>query len=194
MGLRPARTCRDIERPWTRTAKRKVKKSFVRGVPDSRVRTFEMGALNPQEAEIKADLVADGKYQMRDNAFESARVMANKQFEKKITLANYYFKIKTFPHQCIREHSMLTGAGADRLSSGMRLAFGRPVGRAVVTRKNQALMTIYTMKKFEAEAKEGLKRATLKLPGKCKIVIKEITDAERKKLPSPKKRRTEAVK
>jgi len=188
-SLKPARTQREPRRAWTRTAKRKVKKAFVRGVPDSRIRAFDMGFLKPKDAELEIDLIAEQTFQLRDNSLESARVMANKIFENKMGRDNYYFKIRVFPHQCLREHSMLTGAGADRLSSGMRKAFGKPVGRAAVVKKGQKIMTMYTLKQFEAQAREGFKRASMKLSGSPKIVVKDITKKKPAKLMPGKKKK-----
>jgi ribosomal protein L10e len=147
--------------------------SYVRGVPDSKVRVFKMGAMKPADAEIQMDLVATGGYQMRDNALEASRVMANKVFEKKTMPDQYQFNVRLFPHQCLREHSMLSGAGADRLSAGMRKPFGRPTGRAIVTKKGTVVMTLYTKKANEAIGKEGLRRAASKLPGACAIITTE---------------------
>ena len=36
----------------------------------------------------------------------------------------------TYPHQILRENKQATGAGADRVSQGMRLSFGKNVGTA----------------------------------------------------------------
>jgi large subunit ribosomal protein L10e len=193
-SLKPAKTQREPRRAWTRTAKRKVKKAFVRGVPDSRLRSFDMGFAKPKDCEIEMDLISSEHLQMRDNALESARVMANKVLEKNIGRDFYYFKVRVYPHQCIREHSMLTGAGADRLSSGMRRAFGRPIGRAAVVKKGQKIFTIYTMKQFEKHAKEALRRAAMKLSGSPKIVVKDITKKKPVKLMPGKKKKTKDMK
>ena len=188
-SLKPAQTVREPRRAWTRTAKRKVKKAFVRGVPDSRLRSFDMGFLKPKDAELEIDLLSSHHYQLRDNSLESARVMANKIFENKIGGENYYYKIRVFPHQCLREHSILCGAGADRLSSGMRKAFGKPTGRAAMVKKGQKIMTIYTMKGFEVLAKEGMKRAAMKISGSPKIVVRDITKIKPKKIMPGKKKK-----
>ncbi len=127
--------------------------------------------------------------QIRDNALESARVMANKIFEKKITKDFYFFKVRKYPHQVLREHAILTGAGADRLSSGMRKAFGKPKGRAVRTKKEEVLMSLFTLKKYEHAAKEGLKRAVLKLPGNAKVKMTDLTKEKLKKVIPPKKKK-----
>ena len=171
MGIRPGRTVRQPRRAWSRTAKRVAAKAFVKGVPDSKIHIFEMGSpAKKDEFDTAIDLVCLEKVQIRDNSLEAARVSANKIFEKNILPENYFFKVRVYPHQCLREHSMLTGAGADRLSDGMRLSFGRPTGRAAVVKKGQALMTVHTYKKFKEDAVDGLERAAKKMPGKCIVV------------------------
>lgn len=172
MALRPAKCFRRNDRPWTRTAKNKPDRAYVAGVPDSKVRMFEMGVKNGQY-DIQADLIAKQMIQIRDNAFEAARVIANKHLESRIPGA-YFFKVRKFPHQCLREHKMLTGAGADRLSKGMSLAFGRPVGRAVYADRDDILVTVLTFKKNEDVVRAALKKASSKLPCDCLIKIGKI--------------------
>jgi large subunit ribosomal protein L10e len=169
MGLRPGRTMREPRRAWTRTARRIVKRAYVVGIPQAKLRMFGMGNPNLNH-EIVLHLATTQKVQIRDNALEAARVAANKYFEKTIGIENYFFQIRVYPHQCLREHVALTGAGADRLSEGMRLAFGRPCGRAVLAKKNQKIMSVYAIKKFEEQAKHGLELGARKMPGHCVIV------------------------
>ena len=174
MGIRPGRTIREPRRAWSRTAKRVASKAFVKGVPDARIHMFEMGSPSKKsQFDVQIDLVAQGHVQIRDNALESARVSANKLFEKKILPENYFFKVRVYPHQCLREHTMATGAGADRISSGMRLSFGKPSGRAAVVTDGQAVMTVYTTKKFREDGWKGLERAAKKMPGSSIIVEKK---------------------
>jgi large subunit ribosomal protein L10e len=165
---------RQPRRAWTRTAKRVANKAYVKGVPDSRIHMFEMGSASKQkEFDTVINLVSSEHVQVRDGALEAARVSANKLFEKVILPENYFFKVKVYPHQCLREHSMLTGAGADRLSDGMRLSFGRPSGRAAVVKKGQSIMTVYTFKRFKDAAMQGLERARRKVPGNSYVEEKK---------------------
>lgn len=174
MGLKPARTQREPRRAWTRTARRKMKRAYIKGVPDSKIRVFNMGDAKVEDCEITVDLVSHLHCQIRDNALEAARVMANKIFENKIGKENYRFKIRVYPHQALREHAILTGAGADRLSKGMKQAFGRAVGRAAVVKKNQKIMSVWTMEKFEDLGREGIRRAARKVPGNCKVSVSKL--------------------
>ena len=50
-------------------------------------------------------------------------------------------------------------------------------------------MTIYTMKEFKALAKEGMKRASMKLSGSPKVVVTEISKVKPKKIMPGKKKK-----
>jgi large subunit ribosomal protein L10e len=170
MTLRPGRTTRTLKRPYTRVSKTKPRLSYVVGVPFSKIHVFEMGNRNKQ-FDTTLWLVAEHAIQIRDNALEAARVVANKLLERVLNPENFFMKVLVFPHQILREHSMATGAGADRFSSGMRHSFGKPVGRAVQIRKNQEIFVLRVDKKNLDVAKKALKRAHLKLPTPCKMKI-----------------------
>eukprot|EP01136_Pigoraptor_vietnamica_P016301 Opistho-1_new@60198 len=66
---------------------------------------------------------------------------------------------------------MLSCAGADRLQTGMRGAFGKPTG--VVARVNigQPLISVRTKDSNKAHVIEALRRAKFKFPGRQKIIV-----------------------
>lgn len=170
MALRPGRTTRTVKRPYTRISKRKPRKSYVVGVPQPRITQFEMG--NPKgDFDTKLWLISEKEVQIRHNALEAARIALNKFLESKLGRENYFIKILVYPHQVLREHALATGAGADRFSSGMRKAFGKPKGTAAVVEKNQRLILVKVDKTRADIAKIGLKRADSKLPTPCRIEI-----------------------
>ncbi len=68
---------------------------------------------------------------------------------------------------------MATGAGADRVQDGMRKAFGKPVSSVAVVKPNQKVLTIETNKRNFKDAKEALRRAAMKFPVTCRIVVEE---------------------
>jgi len=170
MALRPGRTTRTIKRPWTRVSQRKPKKSYVVGVPFPRIHTFEMGA---KDKEFNTTLILrnENSVQIRENALESARVVANKYLEKVLGKDGFFMKVLVYPHQILREHSMATGAGADRFSMGMRKAFGKPKGRAVIAYSGTNIFLLKLDKSQINVGKEALRRATTKLPTPCKIIV-----------------------
>ena len=83
----------------------------------------------------------------------------------------YHLKLRVYPHQIVRENPMATGAGADRVQSGMRNAFGKPISVEAIVKKDQRIITIDIQEKNFEDAKIALKRAGMKLPVPCKIVV-----------------------
>jgi large subunit ribosomal protein L10e len=172
MPLRPGRTMRRIERPYTRVSKKVPRKSYVAGAPFPKTHQFEMG--NKEGSfDLTLYLVAKNSVQIRDNALEAARVVAHKFIESKLGSSNYFMKILTFPHHVIREKPIAQGAGADRYSQGMRLAFGRPVNRAVQVKKGQRIFMLKIKKENLDIGKKALKKAGLKLPTPVSIELEE---------------------
>ena len=167
MTLRPGRATRRLKRPWTRISKKKPRKSYVVGAPFARIHIFNMGNPN-KEYNVALHLVATHSCQIRDNALEAARIVSNKFLEKKIP-DNYFYKVLVYPHNVLREHSMASGAGADRFSTGMMKAFGKPSGRAARIFVGQRLMTLMIDKKNLEIARLALRRANKKLPLHCDI-------------------------
>jgi large subunit ribosomal protein L10e len=164
MPLRPAKTYRYFSGPaYTR-------KEFIKGAPPPRVTFFDMG--NPRgDFAIELSLVSEEQGQIRHNALEAARVAANRVLETRVGKENYHFKIRIYPHHVLRENPMAAGAGADRISDGMRRAFGKPIGSAARVRPGQRIMTVRVNQEFVQWAREALRRASMKFPMPTRIVI-----------------------
>ncbi|MHA1990491.1 MAG: 50S ribosomal protein L16 [Candidatus Hodarchaeales archaeon] len=157
MGRRPARCYSKIDRPPY------VRKKYIKGGPDSKIKIFDMGA--PQkEFPITVSLYGNADRQVSMNALEAARIAVNRYLSDKLDRSRWSFKVCVFPHHIIRENKILTGAGADRVSDGMRLAFGRPMGKAARVKKNQKLLMIRIDTENFSIAKEALRRAKFKFP------------------------------
>ena len=172
MGLRPGRSMRKIERPWTRVSARVPRKSYVAGVPQLKLHQFEMGTKNKQ-FELALYLVVTEAIQIREQSVEAARVVSQQFLEKRLGLDNYFYKILAYPHQVIREKPIATGAGADRYSRGMALAFGKPACSAIRTKKNQRLLVLRINKSGLEIAKQALKKAALKISTPSRIIVEE---------------------
>ena len=170
MGIRPAKCYRKPKRPWTRQSRAKPRKGYVKGVPANKIHKFEMGDPKKEYA-LRGYLISDSNVLIRHNALEAGRVAANKAMDKSAAKENYFMKVLVYPHEVLRENATATGAGADRFQSGMRLAFGRPIGTAAHVRPNQRLMEIRADKGNEAAIKHALKIASAKFPTTCKIEI-----------------------
>lgn len=170
MGIRPAKTVRDMDKPaWTRYSKTKPRKSFIKSMPHRDLNQFRMG-VDKEDYDLKVELVCQEDVVLRDNALESARQSANKHIEK-TSAGNYYMIVNPYPHHVIRENKMIAGAGADRLQKGMRKAFGRPSDRAARVRGGQAVFTVYSYKSNLKNIKVAFERAKRKLSGSYKIKV-----------------------
>lgn len=175
MGLRPARTIREAQgQQWARISNSKPRKSYVKGAPRPKVRQYEMGA--DKYYERRVDLICEYPIHVRDNSLEAARQAANKYLEKTLLVDNYFFRVDKYPHLVIREHSALGVAGADRISKGMKRAFGKPKGRMCRVNKGDPLFTVYCNADVVPQVKVGLNRAKLKLSGMYAAIVTDITN------------------
>ncbi len=173
MKLRPARTMRSIaSQAWSRYSVKKPRKNYVKALPHTSLLIYRMGVEKPGY-EIHMTLNADQYIQVRSNSLEAARLTANKYLEREIP-GEYFFRIITVPHQVIREKKRATGAGADRLSQGMYMSFGKPVSVAARLKNGQPVFEVKAMSGSRAVAKEALRRASSKLSGTYSIVTRAL--------------------
>ena len=165
-------TYRALERPYTRFSKFK-NKSFVRARPVNRVVRYDMG--DPKKKfTYRVRLQAKSGLQIRDCAIESARQTTNKYLETKAGKGNYQFKLLLYPHQVLRENPLAAGAGADRMSSGMKHSFGKPVGVAARVKKGKIILQVDVFDINLELAKHAVKRASYKLPCSCQVLVDKI--------------------
>ena len=171
MVRKPAKMYRAIsKRAYTR-------REYMGGVPGSKVVQFDMGNTKEQFP-VEVSILAEEACQIQNKALEAARMGVNRKLQKDIGRMNYHFKLRTFPHQVLRENKQATGAGADRVSEGMRMAFGKAVGTAARVSPQQKVFTIYTSEANAEKAKVALRSAGYKLPTPTRIVIEKTTTAQ----------------
>lgn len=161
---------RRIERPYTRVSKYR-KKAFISANPHSNIVSFDMGSKN-KEFPVKMDLVAKSDLQIRHNALEAARQTSNRILETNLGKA-YNYRLRTYPHHVLRENPLASGAGADRMSTGMKMSFGKPISVAAQVRKGQPIFSLSLNKNSVKVGREALKRAASKLPCSCSILVAE---------------------
>jgi len=164
MTRKPARMYRSIEgQVYTR-------QEYMGGIPTCRVTQFDTGNLRTKFP-LTLSLETEEAAQVRDIALEAARVSAVRVLEKNAP-NEYHLKVRRYPHQILREHKMAMGAGADRISDGMRRAFGKAVGHAVRAPIGGELLTVYTTEAHLADAKEALRKASHKLPVPTRVIVR----------------------
>lgn len=174
MGIRPAKCIREPQgQLWARISRRKPRKSYVKGAPNPKVRQYDHG--NDKYYDVEVRLTATAPIHLRDNAIEAARQAINKYMERELMAENYFLKVLKYPHLVIREHSALGVAGADRISKGMKKAFGRPKGRMLRMDPNEAIFLIRCAAKDITVAKAALKRGRLKLSGQYSYIVTDIS-------------------
>ncbi|MBT3865506.1 50S ribosomal protein L16 [Candidatus Woesearchaeota archaeon] len=169
--LRRGHCSSPVKRAYTRKSKYR-RKNYIRAVPTNKVIRYDMGEKTKQFS-YKVELQVKEPIQIRHNALESCRQIINRNLIRHIG-QDYYLKLNVYPHQVIRENKMLTGAGADRMQTGMQRAFGTPTGVAARLRKKQTVFSVKVEKDNVNHAKAALKKATPRMPGTFSINIVEI--------------------
>ncbi len=168
--LRPASAYRRIKRAYSRKSKYK-KKSFIRGVPGSKVVMYDMGNKQGKFSGY-AVLKAKKGVNLRHNAIEAARVTANKYMEITVGKDNFAMKVRVVPHNVMRENPLASGAGADRMQTGMAHSYGKPIGFSAHVKTGKVLFEIQLNKEQFSVAKEALRKAASKLPIPCSTEYK----------------------
>ena len=172
MADKPASMYREITNPaYTR-------REYITGVPGSKIAQFNMGNLQtgPEDYPIHISLNVGEECQIRHGSLESARLSANRLMLKHVGQPNYKMVLRKHPHHVIRENKQATGAGADRVSDGMRQAFGKPVGTAARVPRNDTIFTIFCNPEHADVAKDALRRAYNKMSPPCRIVVEKGED------------------
>jgi len=166
MVRKPARMYRNLAK------KAYTRREYMGGVPGSKIVTFDMGNLN-QEFPLEISLVAEEGCQIRHTALEAARISINRRLMGSLGRMNFYLKFRVYPHHVLRENKQATGAGADRVSEGMRLAFGKAVGTAARVKPGQKVISLFTFHELEEKAKDALRHGAHKLPTPSRLAFEE---------------------
>ena len=168
MGLRPGRTCREVNKQaWCRFSRRKPRKSYVKSMPHLVANITAMGNSKGYYTH-RVDLVSKVHVQIRDNAIESARMAVNKMLETKIP-NDYFFFVRPYTHHVIRQMSQVFGAGADRISKGMKHAWGKPADRAARVQPGTIVFTVNVKETSIPIVKAAYRIAKIKLPGSYSV-------------------------
>jgi len=167
MGRRPARCYRYCKnKPYP-------KSWFCRGVPDPKIRIYDLGRKKAgvDEFPLTVHMVSDEYEQISSEALEAARICANKYIVKVSGKDSFHMRVRAHPFHVIRINKMLSCAGADRLQTGMRGAYGNPAGTVARVNIGQVIMSVRTKDTNKAVVVEALRRAKYKFPGRQKLII-----------------------
>merc|ERR1719331_3541802 len=116
-------------------------------------------------------MVSDEKQQISMEALEAARIAVNKYLTNSVGKENYHIRVRPHPFHVLRVNKMLSCAGADRLQTGMRGAFGKTYGKAARVDIGQILISVRCREDKTECAVEALRRAKFKFPGRQKIHV-----------------------
>src|SRR6056297_386247 len=164
MVRKPASMYRNVtQRSFTR-------RKYMGGVPGSQVIHYDMGN-KTAEFPVKITLIAKERCQLTHKSLEAARITANRTMMNTAGRTGYHIKLRVYPHEVLRENKQATGAGADRVSSGMRAAWGKNVGTAARISAGQKVFTISVNKEHFPMAKDALRKAGQKLPTPVRLVV-----------------------
>ena len=160
---------------FTRWSKKR-QKSFIKMVPPQKIVKFNMGKERSWRAgklPHEITIITTEKVQIRDHALEACRQFLNKGLENGVS-GVYFLKIMAFPHHIQRENKMLTGAGADRMQTGMQLSFGKSVGKAAILKAGSPVFFIAVKTKGAVvKVRKLAKQIKSKVPFKLKVLYEK---------------------
>ncbi len=169
-------------RPYTRKSKVRSK-TYIKTIPNSRIVKFKMGDLKgfrDGDYPIVINVISKEKVQVRDNSIEAVRQFFNRFLTTKLG-KEFYLEVKIYPHHILRENKMLTGAGADRMQTGMSQSFGKNIGRAAFVKPGQTIFVIGVKNtRAEIEARKLIRSAKARLPCKISTEMGEMVKAAKK--------------
>ncbi|KAL5476551.1 RPL10_1 [Sanghuangporus weigelae] len=118
---------------------------------DPKIRIFDLGRKHASVDDFPfcCHLVSDEHEQLSSEALEATRICANNYVTKVAGKDACHLCVRVHSFHVIRIHKMLSCAGADRLQTGMRGAWGKPT----------------------PVIQEALRRARYKFPGRQKIIV-----------------------
>lgn len=172
MSDKPASMYRSISKPpYTR-------REYITGIPASKVAQYHMGnrEAHPDDYPVQISLVVEEDCQIRHGALEASRLSANRFLIKQLGEGNYKMTLRRHPHHVLRENKQATGAGADRVSDGMRLSFGKVVGLAARVHKGDRVFTLYCDVEDAEIGKDALRRAYNKISPPCRVEVERGQD------------------
>merc|ERR1712048_1062408 len=167
MGRRPSRCYRyQKNKPYP-------KSRFNRGVPDPKIRMYDGGKKkgNWDLFPNTVHLVSYEKEQITSEALEAARIAANKYMQVNTGKEGFHIRIRVHPWHVVRINKMLSCAGADRLQTGMRHAYGKALCKCARVDIGTILISTRTNPENVHFAQEALRRAKFKIAGRQMVFV-----------------------
>jgi large subunit ribosomal protein L10e len=167
MGRRPARCYRYCKN------KAYIRSRYCRGVPDPKIQIYDVGRREAavEDFPLCVHLVSGEYEQISSEALEAGRIVVNKYLQKFVSKDAFHLRVRLHPYHVIRINKMLSCAGADRLQTGMRGAFGKPTGKVARVNIGQIIFSVRARLGIKAHVIESLRRAKFKFPGRQNIIV-----------------------
>jgi len=167
MGRRPHKCYRYCKnKPY-------IKSRYCRGVPDAKIMIFDIGRkwATVDEFPCVVHLCSGEKEQISSEALEAGRIAVNKYLVKYAGKDAFHLRVRAHPYHVTRINKMLSCAGADRLQTGMRGAFGKPTGIVARVDIGQIIISVRCRDSNKKIAVEALRRARFKFPGRQNVIV-----------------------
>jgi large subunit ribosomal protein L10e len=167
MGRRPAKCYRYCKnKPY-------IKSRFCRGVPDPKIQIYDVGRKGGAVEDFPLCVhLCSGEYeQLSSEALEAGRIVVNKYMTKIAGKDSFHLRVRLHPFHVLRINKMLSCAGADRLQTGMRQAFGKPTGLVARVNIGQIIFSVRSKESNLKHVIEALRRCKYKFPGRQNIIV-----------------------
>ena len=164
------------EVPYTRKSKVRTK-GYIKAPPQTKIVKFTMGNYQKYRGggfNYVVKVISREYVQIRDNALEACRLLVHRHLEKDLGKINYMLQVNAYPHHVLRENKMLTGAGADRMSTGMKKSFGKSIGIAARVKVGQVFYSLYLDERNLVLGRQALRKIVHKLPCSCSIQAEKL--------------------
>ena len=148
---------------------------FYTASADPKIRIYDAGKkkFGVDDFPFAAHMVSMEKEQLSSEALEAARVACNKYMVKNCGKESFHLRIRVHPWHVLRINKMLSCAGADRLQTGMRGAFGKTYGTVARVEIGQILLSVRARDAHADSVMEALRRAKYKFPGRQRLCASE---------------------
>lgn len=163
-------------KPYTRVSKVKSK-SYIKVVPPNKVVKYNIGnqrAFVEGKLPFVLRLLSDEQLVIKDLAIEAGRMVLTKNLETKLP-GKFYLWVKIHPHHILRNNKAAAGAGADRMSTGMKQSFGIIEGRAARVLGGQELFMVACDSENTVKIARGIiSMAKAKLPCRTRVTFEKV--------------------
>lgn len=151
-------------------------KSINKGLANPKVTHYTQGNVQAYHQGLlphQWHVIAKQSALLVEASLESFRITFSRLLSRKSIKSNWYLAIRPRTHVLLRKHKMPSGGAVDRVSMGMRLAYGSPFARAAKIREKQLLMSLNCNDNVDkAYVRECLRKALSKVAIAFKIVFR----------------------